>query len=64
MARPKQKIMIVEDDAGLRDILAQFLTRLGYRITLATGGGEALAHLDEELPDLLLSDINMPDAVG
>ena len=64
MAKQKQKIMIVEDDAGLRDTLAQFLSRLGYRITLAQGGSEALARLDEELPDLILSDINMPDLDG
>jgi DNA-binding NtrC family response regulator len=64
MARQKQKIMIVEDDAGLRDALAQFLTRLGYQVAIARGGNEALANIDEELPDLILSDISMPDLDG
>jgi two-component system, NtrC family, response regulator AtoC len=64
MARQKEKIMIVEDDAGLRDILAQFLTRLGYQVVAARGGSDALARIDEELPDLILSDISMPDLDG
>jgi DNA-binding NtrC family response regulator len=58
------KIMIVEDDAGLRDTLAQYLTRLGQNVTLARDGREALERLDEELPDLILTDINMPDVDG
>jgi DNA-binding NtrC family response regulator len=64
MAKPQQKIMIVEDDAGLRDTLAQFLEQLGYEVVIAPGGGEALAHIDEELPDLILSDISMPGLDG
>jgi DNA-binding NtrC family response regulator len=64
MANHKEKIMVVEDDAGLRDTLAQFLTRLGYRMAVARGGNEALARIDAELPDLILSDISMPDLDG
>jgi DNA-binding NtrC family response regulator len=64
MGKQKQKIMIVEDDGGLRDVLAQFLTRLGYQVVIARGGSEALARLDEELPDLILSDMSMPDVDG
>jgi DNA-binding NtrC family response regulator len=64
MCKQKQKIMIVEDDAGLREMLAQFLTRLGYRVAVAGGGSEAIARVDEELPDLILSDISMPDLDG
>jgi DNA-binding NtrC family response regulator len=64
MGKQKQKIMVVEDDSGLRDVLAQFLTRLGYQVVIARGGSEALARIDEELPDLILSDISMPDVDG
>ena len=64
MARQKQKIMIVEDDSGLRDVLAQFLTRLGYQAVIARSGSEALSCIDEELPDLVLSDVSMPDVDG
>jgi DNA-binding NtrC family response regulator len=64
MTQQQRKIMIVEDDPGLRDTLAQFLTRLGYQVSIAPGGSEALAHIDEELPDLILSDISMPGLDG
>src|SRR5436853_2656733 len=64
MTLPQRKIMIVEDDAGLRDTLAQFLTRLGYQVSIAPGGSEALARIDEELPDLILSDIHMSGLDG
>ncbi|HXG63855.1 MAG TPA: sigma-54 dependent transcriptional regulator [Blastocatellia bacterium] len=64
MAKQEQKILIVEDDAGLRDTLAQFLARLGYRVTIAHDGREALARLDEDAPDIVLSDIRMPEMDG
>ncbi len=56
--------MIAEDDAGLRDTLAQFLTRLGYQVTVARDGREAIARLDEDAPDVVLSDIQMPEMDG
>ena len=62
--KQKQRIMIVEDDAGLLDTLAQFLARVGYQVGIARGGNEALARIDEELPDLILSDISMDDLDG
>lgn len=64
MGKLKQKVMVVEDDAGLLDTLANFLIRLGYDVKTARGGKEALASIDEQLPDLLLSDILMPDLDG
>lgn len=60
----KRKIMIVEDDVNLRDTLSSFLTRLGYEIVAAHDGREALEIVDREPPDLILSDINMPDIDG
>jgi len=64
MANQEQKIMVVEDDAKLRDALKQFLTRLGYQVLVARGGSEALRSIDEEMPDLILTDISMPDMDG
>jgi DNA-binding NtrC family response regulator len=64
MANHKQRIMIVDDDGRMRDILAQFLTRLGYEVACARCGVEALARIEEELPDLILSDIQIPDLDG
>ena len=64
MGKQEHKIMVVDDDAWLRDTLTQFLSRLDYRVVTAQGGVEALARIDEELPDLVLSDISMPDMDG
>ncbi|HXG92425.1 MAG TPA: sigma-54 dependent transcriptional regulator [Blastocatellia bacterium] len=64
MAKHEHKVLIAEDDAGLRDTLAQFLTRLGYQVTVARDGREAIARLDEDAPDVVLSDIQMPEMDG
>ena len=64
MGKQEHKIMVVDDEAWLRDTLTQFLSRLGYKVVTAQGGVEALARIDEELPDLVLSDISMPDMDG
>jgi DNA-binding NtrC family response regulator len=64
MTEKKQKILIVEDDSGLRDTLAQFLTRLGYQTSTAHDGREAIDKLNTDAPDLILSDIQMPDIDG
>jgi DNA-binding NtrC family response regulator len=60
----KEKILIVEDDTSLRDTLAAFLTRVGYEVATASDGSQALERLSEELPDLILTDIHMPDMDG
>jgi DNA-binding NtrC family response regulator len=64
MGRKKQKVMIVEDDSSLRDTLAQFLARVGYEVSTAHDGREALARVDEVLPDVILTDISMPEVDG
>ncbi len=60
----KHKLLIVEDDAHLRDTLATFLGRAGYEVTVASDGREGLEKLDSILPDLVLTDIHMPDLNG
>lgn len=64
MIKGKHKILIVEDDTGLRETLAQFLNRLGYQVTIAHDGQDALARIDEDVPDIVLSDIQMPGIDG
>ncbi len=58
------KLLIVEDDAHLRDTLATFLARCGYEAASARDGREALELLDKELPDLVLTDIHMSGMDG
>lgn len=57
-------LLIVDDNAMNRDMLARRLEREGYNITTATGGEEALKLVHEQEFDLILLDILMPDIDG
>ncbi len=57
-------ILLVDDDANLRRILAHHLEHAGYAVKSASDGRDALALLASELPDLLLTDIRMPGMDG
>ncbi|HEY8461907.1 MAG TPA: sigma-54 dependent transcriptional regulator, partial [Blastocatellia bacterium] len=58
------KLLIVEDDVDLLDTLTAFLSRAGYEVAQAHDGREALEELDARAPDLILTDIHMPDLDG
>ena len=57
-------VLVVEDVSVTREFLRKLLTDNGYRVSLAATGGEALAALDQELPDLVLLDLILPDFNG
>jgi CheY-like chemotaxis protein len=53
-------ILVVEDDAALRSFVATLLVDEGYAVRTAANGQEALDHVDEAVPQLVLSDLQMP----
>ena len=57
-------VLIVDDDAGQRGLLASFLSSHGFGTTAAASGEEALARLAEKRADLMISDIRMPGLSG
>ena len=57
-------ILVVEDDAEIRSLLASRLERAGYRPVVAANGREALDRLAEEVPDVMLLDWMMPTLGG
>lgn len=57
-------ILICDDEPDLREMLAEYLGKRGYRTSLASGAEELRAHLAEARPDLILLDINMPGEDG
>jgi PAS domain S-box-containing protein len=57
-------ILVLEDEAELREVIGLFLAPHFTRVLLAATGGEALALARREAPDLVLSDILMPDMDG
>ena len=58
------KIMIVEDDAALREIYSIRIAAEGYDVVTASDGEEALPVAAREMPDLILSDVMMPKISG
>ena len=61
-ARPR--ILVVDDEPSMRDMLRIVLRRDGYDVMVAENGREALGVLERERVDLLLSDIRMADLSG
>ena len=53
-------ILVVDDDADIRDILSETLNSLGSRVITAANGQECLDKVDREVPELVLLDIEMP----
>jgi DNA-binding NtrC family response regulator len=61
----KERILVVDDEEPIREIICSMLTSAGYRCRTANDGLEALAMLDSgEQFDLLLTDIMMPNLDG
>lgn len=63
-ARDTTRVVIVDDDDEIRELLQRTLPADGFEIFEARDGHEALALLERETPDLLLLDWNMPNATG
>jgi DNA-binding NtrC family response regulator len=64
LTHAKAKILVVDDDTNLLDLLVDTLTTIGYHAVAAPGGAEALMKLNEEKFDLMISDIKMPGIDG
>ncbi len=57
-------ILVVDDEPGVRGVLARFLERLGHRVDVAESGQQGIAMLERESYDLLICDLGMPDVQG
>jgi len=58
------RILVVDDEPSMREMLRIVLRRDGYEVVVASNGAEAIDHLQASPFDLLLSDIRMPDRSG
>jgi len=58
------KILVADDSKVIQRVMQHVLTVAGFEVALAANGKEALAWLAKEQPDLVISDINMPDRTG
>src|ERR1700677_1542471 len=60
----KIKLLIVDDEAATRTLLSQIFGQMGHSVRTAMDGCSALVSIREEIPDVLLSDLNMPGMSG
>src|SRR5580692_7411148 len=60
----KPSILIVEDEESVRTSLSQIFTVLGHQVRCAPDGLAALIEMRQEIPEILLSDLNMPRMSG
>jgi len=58
------RVLIVEDDAELRAVLARGLAEESFDVSMAANGAEAMRALGRDQPDALIVDIGLPDADG
>jgi DNA-binding response OmpR family regulator len=64
MSEPRGKVLVVDDEPNMVQLLAEYLTEQGYHVATAHGGIEALAKIDLEKPQVILLDVQMPGMDG
>ena len=65
MSDTEQPTILVADDSGVvRELIVFRLERSGYRVVAASDGGEALRIARDQMPDLAILDVMMPNLTG
>lgn len=57
-------ILVVDDDADVRELLCRMLEQDGYAAAAASGGAQALRSIESDAPDLVITDVVMPGMDG
>ncbi len=60
----KKKILVADDDPEIRSLAVDFLTEMGYAVSVASDGAELYRMAPKVKPDLILSDLDMPGLSG
>lgn len=62
--KSRPRVLLVEDEEPLRLAIARYLTRAGHEVLQASNGVEALRVVVQQTPDVVISDVTMPDMDG
>lgn len=60
----QRHILVVDDDAGVREVIRAMLESAGFSVSLAVNGREAVSMLESSTYDLILTDLVMPEQEG
>ena len=61
---PHRRVLVVDDDRAIRDVVSETLGLEGYEVDTASNGLEALAKMREQVPDAVVLDLMMPGLDG
>lgn len=64
MVMAPAKILVVDDDPALRNLIQRFLIKQNYQVEAAEDGKNALTLFEQFKPDLVILDVNLPDTIG
>lgn len=59
-----RRILVIEDDRAAREVITRTLRAAGYQVLTAADGGEGLLVWEKEQPDLIVTDLHMPNVDG
>jgi two-component system, OmpR family, response regulator len=60
----QKHLLIIDDEQSIRDVLTQYLTASGYRVSVVASALEAVDQVRKDPPDLIISDLQLEDADG
>jgi CheY-like chemotaxis protein len=61
---PLARLLVVDDEPSIRTSMSQVLAEIGYSVRSAQDGFSALVEMQKEIPEIILSDLNMPGMSG
>lgn len=64
MAMAIAKILVVDDDRAIRELIQRFLSKLNYQVESAEDGRSALVVFEQFNPEVVILDVNLPDVIG
>jgi DNA-binding response OmpR family regulator len=63
-SKASYRLLIIDDDLALNELLGEYVERFGHRLVSATTAGDGIRLLRRDRPDLLILDVMLPDADG